>query len=46
MVRQHSVMEFSVDNFLLAVTFRAAIPLLFRMRGVDAHPADAAAAAH
>jgi MFS transporter, DHA2 family, multidrug resistance protein len=47
MVQQNSMMKAFIDDFwLLGVTFLAIIPLIFLMRSVGAHKADAAAAMH
>jgi MFS transporter, DHA2 family, multidrug resistance protein len=47
MVGRQAAMQAFIDNFwLLGVTFLAAIPMIFLMKGVGAHKADASAAMH
>ena len=47
MVTRQAMMKAFIDNFwLLGVTFLAVIPLIFFMKSVGAHKADAAAAMH
>ena len=47
MVQQHSMMKAFIDDFwMLGVAFLAVIPLVFLMRGVGVHKADAAVAGH